>query len=328
MESVGTYHGEYDPDDLDLPASHQATIATAATTTGLPAVTPRIRVSAMTELKECAGKDDDEDRARAWFSKAPDDEKCLVLVGLFTGSTSNCYRQLSRTTRDDWRELLREFQVQFCGLGVSVARQYYHARKRADETPLEYLHRLNVAGLREKLRVESGPSDVRHEHVEHFIETLDDRDLADQLALPRILDADALEEVLRARQHAKNRQGRAQFRSSTYRQKATNSDLTKSAPTPKVQAVMTTNLSDSDSDSGLSGSESDGDLRRIYLAATEGSRNPKQLRRMTPNGPRPAKLRHRETRTLARDLHTDALNSNAAFTAVHTARMTCTAGKG
>ncbi|ETO60401.1 hypothetical protein F444_21394 [Phytophthora nicotianae P1976] len=142
MKSVGSDHGEDDPDDLDLPVSRQATLS---------------------------GKDDDEDCAGAWIGKvksvfvrdqAPDDEKCLVLGGLFTGSARNWYRQLSRTTRGDWIELLREFQVQFCGLGVSVARQYYHAKKRADETPLEYLHRLSVAGLRAKLRVKSGPSDV------------------------------------------------------------------------------------------------------------------------------------------------------------------------
>ncbi|ETI40149.1 hypothetical protein L914_13840 [Phytophthora nicotianae] len=257
MESVGSDHGEYDPDDLDLPASRQATIATAATTTGLPAITPCIRVSAMLELKEFAGKDDDENRARAWIGKvksafvrvqAPDDEKCLVLGGLFTGSARNWYRQLSWITRSDWEELLREFQVQFCGFGVSVARQYYHARKRADETPLEYLHHLKVAGLRAKLRVKSGPSDICREHVEYFIETLDDRDLAGQLALLRISDADALEEVLRARQRATNRQGRAQFGSSKYRQKAASSDATKSAPTRKVQAVMATNQSDSNSE--------------------------------------------------------------------------------
>ncbi|ETL95593.1 hypothetical protein L917_06634 [Phytophthora nicotianae] len=172
MDSVGSDHGEYDPDDLDLPASRQATLS---------------------------GKDDDEERARAGIGKvksafvrhqAPDDGTCLVLGGLFTGPARKWYRQLSRTTRGDWKELLHEFQ-------------------RVDETPLEYLHRLNVAGLRAKLRVKSGPSDVRREHVEHFIETLDDSDLSDQLALLRISDAGALEEVLRARQRATNRQGRA-----------------------------------------------------------------------------------------------------------------------
>ncbi|ETI30140.1 hypothetical protein F443_22737 [Phytophthora nicotianae P1569] len=193
----GSDHGEYDPDDLDLSASRQATVATAATTTVV--ITPRIRVSAISEVQELSGKDDDEDRAQAWIGKVksafvrdqtPDDDQ---------------------TTRGDWKEILREFQVQFCGLGVSVARQYYHARKRANETPLEFLHRLNITGLRAKLRVKGGPSDVRRKHVEHFFETLDDHNLADQLALLLIADADALEEVLRARQRAKNRQGRAHF---------------------------------------------------------------------------------------------------------------------
>ncbi|ETI37860.1 hypothetical protein F443_16288 [Phytophthora nicotianae P1569] len=214
------------------------------------------------------------------MDQAPDDEKCLVFGGMSTGSARNWYQQLSRTTRGDWKEFLREFQVQFCGLGVSVVRQYNRARKRAAETSLEYLYRLNVAGLRAKLRVKSGPSNVRREGVEHFIETLDDRDLADQLALLRISDVDALEEVLRARQRAKNRQGRAHFGSSKYRQKAASSDATKSAPTRKVQAVVATNQPDSDS--GLSGSESDGDLRRIYLAATEGEPQPQAT---APNEP-------------------------------------------
>ncbi|ETL25497.1 hypothetical protein L916_20655, partial [Phytophthora nicotianae] len=202
MDSVGSDHGEYDPDDLDLPASRQATVATATTATGLPAITPRIRVFAMSELKEFSKKDDEEDRARAWIGKvksafvrdqAPDDEKCLVLGGLFTGPVRNCSGDSASRSRDN----------------------------------------TTMRGSALKLRVKSGPSDVRREHVEHFIETLDDRDQADQLALLRISGADALEEVLRTRQRAKNRQGCAHFRSSKYRQKAAGSDATKAAPTRK-----------------------------------------------------------------------------------------------
>ena len=36
---------------------------------------------------------------------------------------------------------------------MSVGRQYYHAKKRSDETLLEYLHRLNVAAIREKIHI-------------------------------------------------------------------------------------------------------------------------------------------------------------------------------
>ncbi|GMF41738.1 unnamed protein product [Phytophthora fragariaefolia] len=176
--------------------------------------TPLIRVSAMSELKEFAGKDGDEDRAWSWLGKvksafirdqAPDQEKCLVFGDLLTGPARNWYRQLSRTTRSTWKDLHQSFQVQYCGRDVSVARQYYHARKRSDASPLEYLHRLNVAGLRTRLQIKDGSQEVRREHVEHFIETLDDRDLSDQLDLLRIPDADTLEEVLVSEQN----QGRA-----------------------------------------------------------------------------------------------------------------------
>ncbi|POM64054.1 Hypothetical protein PHPALM_20471, partial [Phytophthora palmivora] len=55
----------------------------------------------------------------AWLNKAksafvrnqaPDEEKCLVFGDLLTGSARNWYRQLSRTTRSTWKDLLRSFQ--------------------------------------------------------------------------------------------------------------------------------------------------------------------------------------------------------------------------
>ncbi|OWY96377.1 LOW QUALITY PROTEIN: hypothetical protein PHMEG_00033366 [Phytophthora megakarya] len=180
-------------------------------TSELSTTTPRIRVSAISELKEYSGKDHDEDRARSWLDKeksafvrdqAPDSEKCLVLGDLLTGPARNRYRQLSRSMRSSWKRLFEAFQTQYCGQGVSVARQYYHAKKRSDKSPLEYLHRLNVTGLRAKLQVKDGPLATRHEDVEYFIETLDDRGLTDQLALLRLTDAEDLEETLRARQRA------------------------------------------------------------------------------------------------------------------------------
>ena len=68
--------------------------------------------------------------------------------------------------------------IQFCGRNVSSGKQYYKACKRSDETPLDYLYRLNVAGMRAKIPVKDGPTSVRREHVEHYIQTLDDREFA------------------------------------------------------------------------------------------------------------------------------------------------------
>ncbi|ETK89017.1 hypothetical protein L915_06822, partial [Phytophthora nicotianae] len=121
-------------------------------------------------------------------------------------------------------ELLHEFQVQFCGLGVSVARPYYHARKRVDETPLEYLHRLNVAGLRAKLRVKSGPSDATNSRC---------------CVSPTLVRWKRY--CGRGNVRRTVRDAHTHFGSSKYRQKAASSDATKSAPTRKVQAVVTTN---------------------------------------------------------------------------------------
>ncbi|POM79702.1 Hypothetical protein PHPALM_2561 [Phytophthora palmivora] len=199
----------------------------------------------MSELKEFAGKEGDELRARAWLRKvksafvrdqAPDEEKCLVFGDLLTGSARNWYRQLSRTTRSTWKDLLSSFQVQYCGRGVSVARQYYHARKRSDESPLGYLYRLNVAGLRGRLQIKDRRAGRSRLCLEHFIETLDDRDLADHLALLRIPDADTLEEALRSRQRAKARQSKAVYGSIKPRQKNTSA----AAPSASTRAHLET----------------------------------------------------------------------------------------
>ncbi|OWZ02247.1 LOW QUALITY PROTEIN: hypothetical protein PHMEG_00026225 [Phytophthora megakarya] len=210
MESIrSSDHGsrwEYDPDDVDWPTSAQATVATAATGATGSTMIQRARISAISDLKEFTGKDQDEDRARAWICKvksafmrdqASDDEKCLTFADLLAGSAKNWYRQLSRSTRNKWSELLR----------VSVARQYYHTRRRSDESPLDYLYRLNVAGLRARLKIKDGNAN----------NTLEDQDLAERLTLLRLTDVDDLEGVLRARDRAKNRQKKAASGSSKYR---------------------------------------------------------------------------------------------------------------
>ncbi|POM57357.1 Hypothetical protein PHPALM_38138 [Phytophthora palmivora] len=230
MEYVRSEHStsrwEYDPDNIDFPMAARATVTTATTVSAGSTMIQRVRISAISDLKEFTGKDQDEDRARAWIGKvksafmrdqASDEEKCLTFADLLAGSAKNWYRQLSRSTRNKWSDLLRAFKIQYCGLGVSVARQYYHARRRPEESPLDYLYRLNVSGLRAKLKINDGNAKDRREHVDHYIETLEDQNLADRLTLLRLSDADDLEEVLRARERAKSRQKKAAFGSSKYR---------------------------------------------------------------------------------------------------------------
>ena len=114
------------------------------------------------ELKEFNGRDRGKDRTRSWISKfksaflrdhIPDEEKCLVFNKPLTGPAQNWHSQLSRTPRRTWKHLLKGFMVQYGVYGVSNPRQYYHARKRPDETPLEYLHRLNGEAIRAKVEI-------------------------------------------------------------------------------------------------------------------------------------------------------------------------------
>ena len=103
----------------------------------------------MAELKEFDGWKKIEERARNGISKmksaflrdqAPDAEKCLVFSDLFSEPVRYCYNQLSSSTRTLWKALLEGFMAKYGGKNsVSVGRPYYHARKRSNETPLEYL---------------------------------------------------------------------------------------------------------------------------------------------------------------------------------------------
>ncbi|POM58040.1 Hypothetical protein PHPALM_37370 [Phytophthora palmivora] len=72
MESVESPRGiqeEHDPDDLSIDMPRQAVVASAGMSSGSHAsattAAPRIRVSAISELKDFSGKDNDEDRARS-----------------------------------------------------------------------------------------------------------------------------------------------------------------------------------------------------------------------------------------------------------------------
>ncbi|OWY96651.1 LOW QUALITY PROTEIN: hypothetical protein PHMEG_00033030 [Phytophthora megakarya] len=219
---------EYDLDDVDLPTSSGSH----------------------------SGKDQDEDRARAWISKvksafmrdqASDDGKYLTFADLLAVSAKNWYRQLNplATNRVNYYEVS----------GSSIVDLEY----RSDESPLDYLYRLNVARLRGRLKIKDGNAKERREHVDHYIETLEDQDLAERLTLLRLADAESSK--------------KAAFGSSKYRQKPTNS--TPSVPAKQVRAIkiqaIQANDSGSDSESdGSGGSESDVDNhRKICLAANE-----------------------------------------------------------
>ena len=189
----------------------------------------RIRISVMAELKEFVGREKNEERTRNWISKvnlaflrdqAPDDEKCLVFSDLLTSPARDWYKQLSRSTRTSWKALLVGFMVKYGDKnGISVGRLYYQARKQSNETPMEYLYRLNVAAIRAKIPIRDGPSAIHKEYVNHYIGTLDDRDLARMLTMLHLEYADDLKETLQECKNMEVRESHSFIRSSTFRQR-------------------------------------------------------------------------------------------------------------
>ncbi|OWZ13094.1 hypothetical protein PHMEG_00013646 [Phytophthora megakarya] len=133
---------------------------------------------------------------------------------------------------------------------------------------MEYLHRLNVTGMRARLQIKDVPAATRRKHVEHFIETLDDRDLADQLALAR-----------------KARQGKVHAGSNKFRQKSTLEN--QSVPAKNARAVRVIQKAEDSSESGsdASGSEQEDECRRVYLAESKerGIQAPTPAQQTTPS---------------------------------------------
>ena len=75
---------------------------------------------------------------------------------------------------------------------MSVGRQYFHAKKRSEETTFEYMYCLNIAVIRAKVRIRDGSRDVCRKHVKHFIGMLDDRNASKKLTTLWMGDADRM----------------------------------------------------------------------------------------------------------------------------------------
>ncbi|GMF28917.1 unnamed protein product [Phytophthora fragariaefolia] len=64
-------HWKYDPDDIDLPTTDRAEMATMTTGSTGSTMIRRVRISVISDLREFAGKDQDGDRARACYPDPP-----------------------------------------------------------------------------------------------------------------------------------------------------------------------------------------------------------------------------------------------------------------
>ncbi|KAE8893448.1 hypothetical protein PF005_g28465 [Phytophthora fragariae] len=255
--SSGTRRADEDPDDMfDLDIRTPRTTISTVTAGGVGLA--RVRLSASSELKEFSGRDASEEKARLWLNRLKSDgmtgeEVCGQFSDLVNGPARQWYLQLPKKVKKSWTELMEQFRVQYCGKGVSMASRYYHAAQRPDETPLDYLYRLNVAGLRANIPYADGRTDEKREHVEHFIWTLNtqEAELASRLTLMEVTDSEALEKKLRARQRGLAHPKKTLFGSNKFRQKAP------TPPTQPARAVHAIHVAPDEYDSERESRDSD-----------------------------------------------------------------------
>ena len=125
--------------------------------------------------------------------------------------------------------------------------------------------------------------------MDHFIDTLDNHDLADQLLLLRLGDVGEMEDVLREYQRGRSRQGKAAMGSSKYRQKGSAIPIpVPSKPTRAVRAIRVEAPSSGSESEPSSESEEELDRRAIKLAAKSDRQSPDRM------SPRPRSADHND----------------------------------
>lgn len=122
---------------------------------------------------------------------------------LLEGPPKNWYRQLKTSTKATWRTLLAAFQTKFCGDAISLLHKYHEMRRMPTEDFVDYLYRLNAQVRRANREYESGKEGK--EHVQHFLNLVQDRELVKTLTPLCIRDVETLKEVLTEMRRAEER---------------------------------------------------------------------------------------------------------------------------
>ena len=111
-----------------------------------------------------------------------------------------------------------------------------------------------MAAIRAKIPIRDGPSAIRKEHVNHYIGTLDDLELARMLTMLHLGDADDLEETLQESENIEVRESHASMGSSKFRQLPTPIAAQTQAKSSRAVRAIHVDIESSGSDVDSSGS--------------------------------------------------------------------------
>ena len=154
--------------------------------------------------------------------------------------------------------------VQYGRYGMSSRRRYYHLRRQS-KRPRYNICTSQMWQGRAKVAFRDRSPACQREHVEHFINTLDDRELEKQLTLLRLHDANTMENFLHAYQRMSFRQKRVPAESKKFRSRSAKASAPVYSKSPWALKAIRKESEESGSESSSNGSNEEESCRKVCV---------------------------------------------------------------
>ncbi|OWY97219.1 LOW QUALITY PROTEIN: hypothetical protein PHMEG_00032309 [Phytophthora megakarya] len=162
--------------------------------------TPRIEITThlpLGNIKAFSGYRNKREKSMQWLrtfiyemkeTHTPPNDWCMAFELSLQDGALHWYRQLSRKTRP-----IDAFIKYYCSkFNQSAKARYYSAKRKDKEHVCDYLNWLNGYARNAGVQFENGGREAK-DHVEHFLDTCDDRGLEERLCHVRVKDIHDLE---------------------------------------------------------------------------------------------------------------------------------------
>uniref|UniRef100_H3GDF4 Retrotransposon gag domain-containing protein n=1 Tax=Phytophthora ramorum TaxID=164328 RepID=H3GDF4_PHYRM len=184
--------------------------------------TPRLEIAThlpLGNIKPYLGLRDKSEKSMQWLrafiyemkgTHTPPNEWCMAFELSLQDGALHWYRQLPRKTRRTWKLLSDAFIKYYCSRFNQPAKaRYYSAKREEKEHVCDYLNRLNGYARNAGVQFEHGGRDAK-DHVEHFLDSCEDRGLEERLCHVRVKSIhdleDMINDILRRRERKSGRE--------------------------------------------------------------------------------------------------------------------------
>ncbi|OWZ04165.1 LOW QUALITY PROTEIN: hypothetical protein PHMEG_00023980, partial [Phytophthora megakarya] len=170
--------------------------------------TPRIEITThlpLGNIKAFSGYRNKNEKSKQWLrpliyemkgTHTSPNDWCMIFELSIQDGDLHWFRQLPRKTRRTWKRLSDAFIKYYCSKFNQFAKARYCSAKREDKEHVwDYLNRLNGYARNAGVQFENGGREAK-DHVEHFLDTCDDRNLEERLCHVRVKDIHDLEDMI------------------------------------------------------------------------------------------------------------------------------------